>query len=480
MRFLKWIDKKDAIKTKSGIANPEPWLVDLFGATPVSSGISVTPHNAMQCAPVACAVKAIAETIGQLPVHVYERGADAAKARAPDHPVHALLHDQVNDWTSASELRETLTADALLHEHGAFAVIVRVEGRPVELHRLAPESVQVDHDRATGEPVSRPGATVQTASNDNEGLERKAFISFARLGEARMPADEVKALVVANDAAGGYLAPEEIGREILKTLVEFSPIRQFARVITIGGSEIKYPRRVSGTAATWVSEIADRTGSEPVFDQMTMTPHELATFTDVSTQLLEDNAYNLEGELAADFGESFGKTEGLAFVKGDGTGKPKGLMATGTGIAEIKTGAAANFPSSNPADVIIGMYHSLPTAHAQNGVWMLNRKTLGVIRTWKDSTGRYLVTDPISEGGATTLLGRPIVEAIDMDDIAANAFPILFGDMQGYRIVDRVGLSFLRDPYTLAGKGQVRFHARKRVGADVTHPDRFVKLKVAA
>ena len=130
----------------------------------------------------------------------------------------------------------------------------------------------------------------------------------------------------------------------------------------------------------------------------------------------------------------------LTPTKGDGTGKPKGIM-TATGIAEIKTGAAANFPASNPADVIIGMYHSLPTAHAQNGVWLLNRKTLGVIRTWKDSTGRYLVTDPISEGGATTLLGRPIVEAIDMDDIAANAFPILFGDMQGYRIVDRVGLA---------------------------------------
>jgi HK97 family phage major capsid protein len=51
--------------------------------------------------------------------------------------------------------------------------------------------------------------------------------------------------------------------------------------------------------------------------------------------------------------------------------------------------------------------------------------------------------------------------------------------MTGYRIVDRLGLSNLRDPYSLAAKGQVRIHAYKRVGADVTHPDRFVKLKVA-
>jgi len=39
--------------------------------------------------------------------------------------------------------------------------------------------------------------------------------------------------------------------------------------------------------------------------------------------------------------------------------------------------------------------------------------------------------------------------------------------------------STLRDAYTLATNGQVRFHARKRVGADVTHPDRFIKLRVA-
>jgi HK97 family phage major capsid protein len=130
--------------------------------------------------------------------------------------------------------------------------------------------------------------------------------------------------------------------------------------------------------------------------------------------------------------------------------------------------------------VIIALYHAIATSHAQNGVWLMNRNTLGTIRQWKDGNGRYLVLDPISQGAPSTLLGRPIVEAVDMDDIGAGRSPILFGDLSGYRIVDRVGLSTLRDPYTLATKGQVRLHARKRTGADLTHPDRFVKLRVAA
>ncbi|MCZ7864745.1 phage major capsid protein [Agrobacterium salinitolerans] len=314
------------------------------------------------------------------------------------------------------------------------------------------------------------------AENDNS--ERKAFVSYLRRGD-RISPEEQKALTVSTDANGGYLAPGEFGSELIKLLNEYSPIRSYARVISISSPEIIYPRRVSGTAATWVAETEDRTESGMTFEQVKLTPFELATFTDVSNQLLEDNAYGLEGELLADYAESFGRTEGVAFVKGTGVGQPKGIMAA-TGIKEVKTGVSAAFPSTNPADVIIGMYHAIATTHAQNGAWLMNRNTLSVIRQWKDGTGRYLVLDPITAGGVMTLLGRPIVEMPDMDDVGAGKFPILFGDLSGYRIIDRVGLSTLRDPYSLAGKGQVRFHARKRVGADLTHPDRFVKLKVAA
>ena len=336
-----------------------------------------------------------------------------------------------------------------------------------------------DEIKARLDKLEAKGNRLGVTATDPEGnSERKAFEAFLRRGVERISPEEIKALTVSNDANGGYLAPEEFGKELIKLLTEYSPIRSYARVVQISAPQITYPRRVTGTAATWVSEIAARTESGMTFEQVTLTPHELATFTDVSNALLEDNAYGLEGELLSDYAESFAKTEGLAFVKGTGIGQPKGVMAVANGIAEVTTGVAADFPA-NPADVLIGMFHSIATTYAQSGVWMMNRNTLGTIRQWKDGNGRYLVLDPISNGAPSTLLGRPIVEMPDMDDIAADAFPILFGDMSGYRIIDRVGLSTLRDPFSLATTGQVRFHARKRVGADLTHPDRFVKLKVA-
>ncbi|CDX21967.1 Phage major capsid protein, HK97 family [Mesorhizobium sp. ORS 3324] len=328
---------------------------------------------------------------------------------------------------------------------------------------------------------NRPAAAnsnVPAADNDNVPLETKAFIEFARRGVECMEQKAVAALTVSTDSQGGYLAPEAFGNEILKSIVEFSPVRAYAKVTTIAAPEIKLPRKLTGTAATWVAEIADRSQSDMTFEQATFTPYELATYVDVSTQLLEDNAYNLEGELAADLGEAFGKTEATAFVSGDGTGKPKGLL-TATGIAEVKTGNASTL-GTDPAATIIGMFHKVPSVVAQNGVWLMNRTTLGALRTLKDGTGRFIMLDPITAGAPVTLLGRPIVEMVDMPDVAANAYPIMFGDLSGYRIIDRIGLSVLRDPYSQATKGTVRFHARKRVGGDVTNADRFLKLKVAA
>jgi len=326
--------------------------------------------------------------------------------------------------------------------------------------------------------LNRPGSATETKAAP-ENMEGKAFTVFLRRGVERMAADEVKTLTVANDPSAGYLAPETFGTELFKNMVEFSPIRQYARVVQITGPEIRYPRRVSGTTAYWVDEIEDRTASEPTFEQVTLTPWELATFTEVSNQLLEDNAYNLEQELRLDYAESFGKKESIAFVNGTGVKQPKGVLQA-AGVAEINTGKADGFAATDPADALVRMYHALPTAYAQRGAWLMNRNVMGTMRIWKDAQGRYLLNEPITEGAPMTLLGRPIIEAVDMPDVAANAFPVVFGDWSGYRIVDRIGLSILRDPYTRARNGITTFHARKRVGGDVTHPDKFVKLKVAA
>ena len=81
---------------------------------------------------------------------------------------------------------------------------------------------------------------------------------------------------------------------------------------------------------------------------------------------------------------------------------------------------------------------------------------------------------------ANTILGHPYVEATDMPNVGSGTFPIIFGDFQrGYLIVDRVALAVLRDPFTQATTGNVRYIARRRVGGQVVQAEALVKHKVS-
>lgn len=147
------IQKLLRLETKS-LASPDAALFDLFGATPSAAGVRVTPRVAMTCAPVACAVNAISQAIGQLPVHTYKRGHDNARERAPEHPAYGLLHDEANEWTPSAKFREEITRDALLYPNGGFAEIIRVdEGKPYELIRIDPETTPVTVKQTSDGPA---------------------------------------------------------------------------------------------------------------------------------------------------------------------------------------------------------------------------------------------------------------------------------------------------------------------------------------
>jgi len=146
------VDKHGAIESKSAsysLVDPTSWP----GYFPASSGVSVTPETALNCAAVNCAVRVISEAIGQLPILVYRRKADGSKERAPDHPAYKLLHDQSNDWTPAPALKVALMRDAMLYGSGFAWIDQTSRAVPLALFRLDPKAVTVERDSFTGEPV---------------------------------------------------------------------------------------------------------------------------------------------------------------------------------------------------------------------------------------------------------------------------------------------------------------------------------------
>lgn len=118
-------------------------LLSLFGSRPTAAGVNVTRQTALRSPTTLACVRAIAETIGGIPLHLYQRGPDGARERDGDHPAAQLLSNDWCPWAGAVETRTAMMFDALLHGAG-YGLIVRVGDRPQEIHRLDPTGVQVD------------------------------------------------------------------------------------------------------------------------------------------------------------------------------------------------------------------------------------------------------------------------------------------------------------------------------------------------
>ena len=398
----------------------------------------------------------------------------------------------------------TITA-AELHEISVVAVPAHPGAQITSIKSDAPQTPSMEKPTLENEEIeNEPGA--QTPANDTPQvpqIDTKAFEEIkARLDkiEAKanrpqitgaanpvMGAEEVKnfthylstgekkALTTASDTANHILAPEDVSGEFIRNLVEYSPIRGIADVRTTGAANIILPKRTGITNAAWVGETDARTGSEPTFDQSEIAVKEIATFVDMSLQLAEDSA-NVLSEVNLALAEDFGQKENVSFVSGNTALEPSGFMVDANISETVATSATAISP-----DELIALMYALPATYRNKGAWVMNAQTLAAIRTLKDGHGNYLWQPSYQAGQPETILGRPVVEAVDMPDIGVSAEPIIFGDFKrGYRIYDRLSLAVMADPYTQRANGLMRYHARRRVGAGVVRPDAFRKLQMAA
>ena len=325
--------------------------------------------------------------------------------------------------------------------------------------------------------VNRPGTDKKPEDADEQAAaERKSFATYLRRGDKGMPEEELKALTVSNDEQGGYLAPAEMSTEFVRDLVEFSPVRNFASVRTTGAPSVKYPKRTGTTNAQWEGETEESQESTTTFGQLEVPVRKLMTYVDISNELLADSGGQAEAEVRLALAEDFGKKEAVGFVNGDGVKAPEGFMQNAD-ILNTVNGHATNLN----ADKLIDLMYALPAAYrnAPGAAWAMNGTTLAAVRKLKDGQSNYLWQPSFQAGQPETILGKPVVEMVDMPDIGDGNFPIIFGDWSAYRIVDRLAMSILVNPYILATKGITRIHATRRVGGRVLQAARFRKLKTA-
>jgi HK97 family phage major capsid protein len=300
------------------------------------------------------------------------------------------------------------------------------------------------------------------------------------------------------DSAGGYAIPEIIATDILANLIDISPVRQVARVVTAGSPDYKQLVDVRGATTGWVGEKGTRSETDtPALEEVAPTFGTLYARPTATEESLNDIFFDVGAWLTESITEEMGKAEGVAFISGDGTNKPTGFLAgvpVSTGDASrafgtlqyVATGNASGFgslaltsPTNFPADVFIDTAYSLKAGYRQNSVWMMNKNTLAEVRKLKDSEGNYIWRPGLDAGAPSTILGYNVVEAEDMPGLGVNAFPVAFGDFgAGYLIVDLVGMRVTIDD-NITAPGYIKWYVRRRLGGKVLKSEAIKLIKCA-
>ena len=271
------------------------------------------------------------------------------------------------------------------------------------------------------------------------------------------------ALKESSDGSGGYLVPDSFDKQIVDGLRDENVLRRVSRVVKTEHT-LRIPITDETGTAQWIDEEHPFVDSDVSFDQVTLDAFKLGTLIKVSEEMLEDCAVNMERYLKKEFVCRIADAEEEAFLRGNGVGKPLGLVHQAKEVPV--SGSVLNF------DTIIDLYYALPRLYRDHATFLCSEQAYRELRKIKTAAGHNLWTDP------DELLGRPIYTTRYLDDIAPGGMPILFGDFSYFWIGERGKTTLRRLNERYADKGQIGFQMHERVDAKLIRPEAMCCLKI--
>lgn len=349
----------------------------------------------------------------------------------------------------------------------------------------------LDQDKAYAKYLR--GGTELLELNEVKLLKQQIFPfeEISELIKAGMSFSEMKATMVeAQGSLGGYAVPAQRQSEILAPLPGLTAVRGNGAVVVKldSGNSVEFVEYTGRSAdgryagalrGQWGSETQSPDPQNATLGMKQVTADVYTYKVPMSTSLVED-ASNLVNIINADISNTLAMDEDEAFLIGDGVGKPYGILPNSVNamsLNEVNSGGASALTS----DGLLALRRGILAQYRNNGqaTFIGNSDTFGDIETLKadGSTGEYRFQEMIDNG---TLLRSAVAESEAMPDVGSNTFPLIYGNLAGYYIVERSGLTIARYQDSNTGINKVEFHVRRRVGGRVVKPWMFAVQKVAS
>ena len=270
---------------------------------------------------------------------------------------------------------------------------------------------------------------------------------------------------------GAFCAPAADETDFRKAIFAESVIRPLATELKkhTGGDVIW--AKDSSDYAEFVPEGAAIPGfdAQNDFTRFPVATHKIDGLVKLSTEFALDADFDLRKYIFERMGKSFARAEDRAFINGNGTDEPFGLLHETEGA---ETGASTNAVTY---DDCIDLFFSVKPEYRSHAVWLMNDRTALALQKLKDDAGNYLWN-----GNSDTILGKPVHICNDMPDIAAGAKPVLLGDFRYFWIIDRSPISMRALKERFAMTDQVGYVGFELLDSCLVRKDAIKVLTVTA
>lgn len=260
--------------------------------------------------------------------------------------------------------------------------------------------------------VREMSAEVQKSMGRSPSAERAFFVPFSALTRATY--------VTSGATTGGNLVQTDLLDQDFIEFLRNRSVMLAAGVRTMPGlvGNVAIPRR-SGVASTYYlsSQTTAVTQSESTFDQVTMSPKNLAALSKYSRQTLLQGTPGIEQLVRSDLIDGINIAMDLGILNGTGSGQPTGIMGT-SGIGSVAIGTNGG---AITMDALVNLETELTIDNVpvdRNTVgYITNAKVMGNLKKLRaggstTTDGPFLVNDnllAIGRGGTPSVVnGYPI------------------------------------------------------------------------
>ena len=403
---------------------------------------------------------------------------EAREAALKDEQVRVrTINEMAKDAPYLRELADKAMNEGFALDHFQREAFEKTKQELARKPELSPEiasPLNVDLGKREKESYSLLRAISASASGDwsKAGLEKEISDTIGqRSGNASqggfyMPADMSwgqRDLTVGTNNAGGFLVgTDHDGASFIDALrAAMVTTRLGARVMSNLQGNVAIPKLATGTSTYWVAEDGAPTEGQPVFASVSLTPKNLASFVQISRNLLVQSDPSVESVIRDDITKSIAVAIDAAALAGTGSSnQPTGILAT-TGIGSVSFSSAG---APTFAEIVsIESAISADNAMGQNMAFVTTPALAGTLKTTtKDSgSGRF-----VSEENA--IMGYSVNPTSSM-----TANTILLGDFSQLMIAQFGAIEVITERNAQTGQLTLGLHAMVDIG--VRHAESFAK-----